>query len=395
MQKIFFSILAACLFGATAIAQTSHPKSDSNALPYQPLSADAFDNATDFSEGMAAVKINNKWGFIDLSGKVVIAPQFNPYQAQFNAAFSDGLVAVNFVSAQKSGTAGNDPVGLRWGFADKTGKLVIKPKFEGNYYAPPHFANGLAVIGGSFIGTTIATFGMNTKFGYIDKTGVMVIAQKYDEAYDFSEELASVKVGSKYGFIDKAGRMVIAPTYDAPGFFRDGMAIVELNKISYVIDKNNHKVFDKGYTALSAYSEGLARFEEEGKVGFIDKAGNIKIKPKFSYSSTQTERAMYFSEDLCQYEQGGNDATGRMFRKFGYINKAGKTLIEPQFDYAGPFKNGYAVVALNGNYGYINKAGKFVIQPVFANVGYFINGIARVSGGQGFGDYKFRYIKLN
>ncbi len=392
MQK-FYLLLIAAWFAQAAAAQNSNP--GSSALPYQTLTNDAYDNASDFSEGLAAVKINNKWGFIDTSGKVVIAPQFNLYQAQFNAAFSDGLVAINFTSAQKSGTAGNDPVGLRWGFADKTGKVVIKPKFEGNYYAPPHFANGLAVIGGSFIGTTIATFGMNTKYGYINKTGAMVIAQKFDEAFDFSEDLASVKVGSKYGFIDKTGRMVIAPTYDAPGFFKDGIAIVEQGKLSYVIDKNNHKVFEKGYTGLSAFSEGLARIEEDGKVGFIDKSGTVKIKPKFTYSSTQKERLMYFSEDLCQYELGGNDNKGRMYRKFGYFNKAGKTVIEPQFDYAGPFKNGYAVVSVNGNYGFINKSGKFVIQPVFANVGYFVDGIARVSGGAGFGDYKFRFIKMH
>ena len=31
-----------------------------------------FDEATDFSEGLAAVKIGGKWGFVDKSGKFVI-----------------------------------------------------------------------------------------------------------------------------------------------------------------------------------------------------------------------------------------------------------------------------------------------------------------------------------
>jgi len=396
MQKIICFVLGCFL--AVSVAQAQSGKAGTGSLHYVPLNADKYDNATDFSEGLAAVRINNKWGFIDRSGKIVIAPQFNPYQAQFNARFSDGLVAINLVSAQKSGTDGNDPAGTRWGFADKTGKIVIKPRFEGNYYAPPHFVEGLAAVGGSFLGTTIKTFGINTKFGYINKTGALAIAQIYDEAYDFNEGLASVKVGARYGFIDQAGRMVIAPMYDAPGFFKDGIAVVELNNLSYVIDKNNRKVFETGYRGLSGFSEGLARFEADLKVGFIDKKGNVIIRPTLEFGSDQSLRRMYFSEGLCQIEAGtisGSDSGARVSRKFGYINKDGRLVIDARFDYAGPFRDGIAVVSQNGNYGFINKSGKFVIAPIFANVGYFVDGIARVSGGGSFGDYKYRFIKLN
>ena len=392
MQKSLTFLFTILLTLSAASAPAGNPD---HTAPYQPLNNERYDNAGDFYQGLAAVKVNNQWGFINTEGKMVIAPQFNPYQAQFNAYFSDGLVAINFVSAKKSGIEGNDPVGTRWGFADQIGKVVIKPQFVGNYYYPPHFANGLAVISGNFIGTTIKTFGLNTKYGYIDKTGKFVIPQTFDEAYDFSDDLASVKVGSKYGFIDKTGRMVIAPAYDAAGFFQDGIAVVELNGLSYVIDKHNKKIFDQGFQNLSAFTEGLARFEEGGKVGFIDRTGHVKIKPTYQYSSAQSQRLMYFSEGLCPFEMLGEDRQGRITRKFGYFNKDGKTVIETRFDYAGPFNNGIAVVSVNGNYGYINKSGRFVIQPIFANVGNFVDGIARVSGAAGFGDYKFRFIKLH
>ncbi len=385
MQKFVF-LVAAMLFALPTVM------AEQSAKPYAPLNSERYDYASDFSEGLAAVNVNHQWGFIDASGKMVIAPQFNPYQTQFNSYFSEGLVAINLTVAKKP-VEGNDPSGVRWGFADKSGKIVIKPQFEGNYYAPPHFANGLAAISGNFIGTTVATFGLNTKFGYIDKTGKFVIPQKFDEAYDFSDELASVRVGNKYGFIDKTGRMVIAPTFDAPGFFKDGIAIVEINNLSYIIDKANHKVLNQGFEGLSAFSEGLARFVTKGNIGFMDKSGKIKIQPKFSLGSPQSVRLMYFSEGLCPFETLTSDTHGRISKRVGYIDKNGKTSIEAQFDYAGPFKNGIAVVSLNGNYGYINKTGQFVIQPVFANAGYFSDGVARVSGGAGFGDYKYRFIQ--
>jgi len=398
MQKIFLLLVGFVILCADINAQQITSKPGANKSPYKTINDDTYVNATDFYEGLAAVKVNNAWGFIDSSGKIVIQPQFNPYQAQFYAYFSEGLVAINMTSAQKSGIAGNDPVGTRWGFADKTGKVVIKPQFEGNYYAPPHFTNGLAVIGGNFIGTTVATFGLNVKYGYINKEGVFAIPQKFDEAYDFSDDLASVKVGSKYGFIDKTGRMVIPPMYDAPGFFIDGIAIVELDQASFVIDKNNKKVIDKSFQGLSTFSEGLARFESNGKAGFIDKKGNVKIKPTLFFSTERSKRLMYFSEGASPIEvekNVGNDVNGRTLHKFGYINQDGKTIIEPQFDFAGPFRNGIAVVSLNSNFGYIDKKGKFLIPPVFANAGYFINGIARASGGGAFGDYRYRFIKLN
>lgn len=390
-----------CLLAATLLnaqAQDSKDSPEVKPVQYKPLNNAKYDNAGDFSEGLAPVRINDKWGFIDRTGKMVIAPQFNPWQEQFNAYFSEGLVAINLTSAKVQGKEGNDARGTRWGFADKTGKIVIPAKFEGDYYAPPHFSDGLAVIGGTFIGTTIATFGVHNKFGYIDKTGTLVIPQKYDEAYDFFEGMASVRIGEKYGFIDKTGKLVIAAMYDSPSYFKDGVAVVEINKLSFVIDKNNKKVFDQGYLHLGTFYEGLARFEVDGRIGFIDSKGNVKIKPAFEYGSPESIRLMYFSEGLCHFEEVNDAARNNrnlFYGRYGYINKDGKVMIPAQFNYAGPFKNGIAVVSMNGNYGYINKTGKFIIPPIFANAGYFIDGIARVSGGGSFGDYKYRFIKLN
>ena len=60
-----------------------------------------------FYEGLACVMDDNeKWGFVDETGKVVI-----PYQWESATYFNEGLAAV---------MDAND----KWGFIDKTGKIV-------------------------------------------------------------------------------------------------------------------------------------------------------------------------------------------------------------------------------------------------------------------------------
>ena len=52
------------------------------------------------------------------------------------------------------------------------------------------------------------------------------VGGKFDEAWDFSEGLAAVKIGGKVGFINKAGEIVINPQFDNAGSFSEGLARV-------------------------------------------------------------------------------------------------------------------------------------------------------------------------
>jgi len=47
---------------------------------------------------------------------------------------------------------------------------------------------------------------MGEKWGYIDKTGKIVFEPQFDNAGYFSEGLAGVRIGKKYGYIDKTGK---------------------------------------------------------------------------------------------------------------------------------------------------------------------------------------------
>lgn len=53
------------------------------------ITATRFDSARDFSEGVAPVRIGNRWGFIDATGAIIVSPKFEDAEV-----FSNGLSRV-------------------------------------------------------------------------------------------------------------------------------------------------------------------------------------------------------------------------------------------------------------------------------------------------------------
>lgn len=174
-------------------------------------------DASSFSEGLAAVKIGNLWGFYDSTGKVIVTGKYTQVMP-----FSNGLAAV-----QKSGNL--------WGFIDKTGKEVIIPKYKFVTY----FKDGMFKVAIRNLQST-----NNYLFGLVDKTGTEILAPKYNDIQEFSEGLAPVMVEEtynyvvrKYGFIDKTGKLIIPVSYDSVEPFYKGRAIVTLVNRTFYIDK--------------------------------------------------------------------------------------------------------------------------------------------------------------
>ena len=308
---------------------------------------------------------NGKYGFIDKTGKVVIEPQYD-----YVEPFSEGMARVE--------------AGDKWGFVDEKGKLVIAPQFD----AAHDFSEGLAGV----------KVGKN--WGFIDKTGKMVIASKFfddyygiDAFYNFHDGMAIVKLRDegdyRNGYINKKGEVVVEVGSSSPGNFSDGIAISD-NKIIdksgkvlantqydqifryngdiIAVDRNvGYMIIDKSGSPLTGYldflpnySEGLAVTKVDGKVGYADKTGKVVIEPKFDAGGN-------FSEGL---------ASVKVDDKWGYIDKKGQYVINPQFEWAGSFSEGLAEMSVDRKSGFIDKTGKVVIAPQFVNVDDFSGGLA-------------------
>jgi hypothetical protein len=173
---------------------------------------DVHDNAG-FAEGLIAARDENsrKCGFMDKTGVFVIEPVFE------NAAdFSDGLARVSIVENHRE----------RLGFINRKGSFVIPPKFDldGDFRRnSTDFSEGLAnVIDGP------PTMKRNPHFMYIDKQGEIALRTDFFLAEPFHEGLAVVndeRTGN-YGYINKSGELVTYLKFYRASRFSEGLALV-------------------------------------------------------------------------------------------------------------------------------------------------------------------------
>lgn len=298
-----------------------------------------------FSDGLCVVFIGEQTFFMDENGRfaVRLAPGTG-----FKTSFTEGLAAI-----VKNG---------KFGFIDKTGRVVVEPKFD---YTGIAFGDGAMIVGEMKYG--------RMKYGYVDKNGKTIIPPHYDEATYFSEGLASVRIADKWSVIDKSGATVSKLNLGRPVTFTEGLAPVKFNGLYGFVNKDANIVIEPKFELASLFSEGLAAVKSGGKWGFIDKSGNFAIEPRFN-------EVNHFKEDR---------AVVRVGELRGVIDKSGKFILEPQkFDYIfDEFYGGMLNFSVNRKSGCLDVDGKVAIEPKFDDI-YVFEGDATAASV----DYKHVFI---
>lgn len=300
------------------------------------------------------------YGYMDVSGKVVLAPQFS----------SDGNFAEGRAVVAKDG---------KWHLIDAEGK-VLKSSYR---------------MGWTLAGGRLA-FQMTEDgpWGYLDRDGKVVVEPRFDDANSFSDGFAAVKVEGSYGYIDTLGNWVIKPQYRQVGPFSEGLAQVMKGKPpAAFIDREGKEVFHagsklkslpfrNGYTCVGGYAiydrtgkrvphppiDGCREFEggyapvdfrdtaeAGGTHGLIDTAGRVVFKGRYRNMGWYRNGLVpvVVSVDECHYL----DSTG----KIRIQGEEGKPFMNCR-----PFQDGYAVVQpYRRNYGLIDTTGRFVLPPVY------------------------------
>jgi hypothetical protein len=186
-----------------------------------------------------------RWGYRDRAGRWVIGPRFrwaNPFVAGMAEVWQDD----------------------RKFYIDAAGNEIADRNF-----ASDHFSEGLIPVR------------VGDRIGFADREGRLVIFPRYEGASDFSEGLAPVEAGGKWGYVDRSGKFVIEPRFDEAASFSEGLAAVCFYE-------------GKPAETPRAQPLGEEEFEwllkgPKKRCGYVDRAGASAIAPQFGEADTFSE----------------------------------------------------------------------------------------------------------
>jgi WG containing repeat len=214
-------------------------------------------------------------------------------------------------------------------------------------------------------------FEQRGKWGYDDRSGKVVISPNFSSAAPFSEGIAEVGFKGKIGWIGADGRFVIQPKYFKAGHFKEGVAWVVTRRpwtpfgtgeygfalfgyVTYI--DHSGKEIRRPFSAeqVGDFSEGLAAVRP-GRIfgGCSENVGYLNTKGEWGIK-TQFDDARDFSDGLAAVNKGGKCHVGG---KWGYVDRDGKMAIPFRYDFASQFKNGHACVKEGGEWKRIDNRG--------------------------------------
>ncbi len=239
-------------------------------------------------------KYGTKWGYINEKGEFVIHPK---YDYAYN--FQDNHLAI--VEYNEN-----------YGVIDSSGNYIIDPK----YSFITEFSEGLGVVVDE------------NGFRVIDENGKEITKKTYPYIGSFKEDRGIFEEKKEediflYGYLNKEGKEIIPPKYENASDFQNGKAVVKIKDGEYAqIDGNGDILKKYKYDFVGNAGDGLLVFQEKerGKYGYIDENGEIVISPTYTSAEpfNQERAVVNIGED---YKD-----------KYGLIDKKGNFIIKPEYN---------------------------------------------------------------
>lgn len=211
------------------------------------------------------------WGYADKDGRMVIRPVFADAQP-----FRDGVAWVR------------RPESETWELIDEAGGRVIEA--SAGWLGVGSFSEGLAWVSRDGAGRWVA----------IDKGNKVVISTGFDDVRPFRRGVAAVRRGG-WGAVDKVGRVVVPFQYTGyatamtdgrylDGFTDEGLAIVDAGGAKGVVDRTGHVIVPPGYPTIVIHPVAFLISSPTGTWGALDRRGRPLIEP------TQSSRLAVIEE---------------------------------------------------------------------------------------------------
>ena len=293
------------------------------------ISGAAYDQVSDFENGMAIVKQGATYGYLALDGREV-KPVYQ--EARF---FEDGLAAV-----KEKG---------RWGVIDMTGRYVVPPTYKDT--------------GAAFEEGRLAVKNQKNLWGFINREGQEIIAPAYKAVSPaFSEGFAAVQGESKlWGFIDTEGRVTAKPQFKAvltP--FSEGIAGVKTVDGNGYAKPDGTIAFMADYDQLFPFEDGLAEVRE----------GEVETRTVRSRPPVSIGIGWGWGIGLPIWYPGWYDyeTVPSVTVKRGYIDKSGKVIASTANDRVFSAGEKGILLSKDGRYGWVNREGAYIAHTIYTGL---------------------------
>lgn len=268
----------------------------------------------DNSNKILIVQKNQKYGIVDLTGKIKIPIEYDNI-----------LIAGDCINTQK----GEDitlyhPDGTKFESID----FVSMFSTENNKY--------------------IICINKDDYYGVLDKNESQLIENKYTLINYLWDDYFIAQYNNKFGIINSKGKKVLDFKYDLLQKV-ENLQVIEaiINNQTNIINKDLKTQLELGQANIIIENDYIEIFSlEEKQIVYLDKLGNIidskdVLKANKLFAKKQDD-------------------------KWGFADITGKLKIEAKYDMVTDFnKYGYAGINVNGKWGVIDEAGNILQEPKY------------------------------
>ncbi len=236
----------------------------------------AYTDATPFDEfGLSRVEIKDKWGIINTSGKVIIPIEFivNTYYSGWK---SEKMMTVGKFKNLLA-------LDVIYGVYDRNGTEILPIVYDGieipqiydeNYteieYPYIHVSLngkwGIVNLKNEIVAPFVyqdrknirpfkngySAIMINQKWGFINNKGIQIVAPTYERVEDFKMHFALVKSKEKWGVINEDGKEIIACIYSKVEYLKNNFWAVKKENLWGIINSSNAQICDFEYEKMAS-----------------------------------------------------------------------------------------------------------------------------------------------
>lgn len=209
------------------------------------------------------VSSSGKYGYVNTKGEKVI-----DYQFDYANTFYDGVAAVK--------------IGDKWGLINSSGNFIVAPKYATLYYAGSNrylFASEIS-----------SSSSYSRLYGLMDASGKEVVPATYKYINgiedDTSGRFKATNANGKCGFIDGNGNVIVDFVYNRVGEFLNGYGSVYAeNGVEQIINTSGQPVLtlEKDETVAKGNHNGLIRIKKDDNGQTTHKYINLEGKTVYMW----------------------------------------------------------------------------------------------------------------